>query len=135
MRANSAWLVVKAGALYFALVFGAGFALGTLRVLWLVPALGERTAELLEMPVMLVIIIVAARWIEQRLAVPPAHPARLGMGMVALVLLLAAELTLVVWFRGLSIAEYAASRDPVSGSVYLAMPGLFAVMPLLVARN
>jgi hypothetical protein len=38
--------VLKAGALYFALVFGAGFVLGSIRVLWLVPRIGERTAEL-----------------------------------------------------------------------------------------
>jgi len=40
------------------------------------------------------------------------------MGCVALGLLLAAEFTLVLWLRGLSISEYLASRDPVSGTVY-----------------
>ena len=32
--------ILKAGVLYFALVVGAGFALGTLRVLWIAPSSG-----------------------------------------------------------------------------------------------
>lgn len=43
--------ILKAGALYFALAFGAGFVLGTIRVLWAVPRFGERTAELMETPI------------------------------------------------------------------------------------
>jgi len=42
--------VLKAGAVYFGVVFGAGFVLGTVRVIWVVPHLGERTAELIEAP-------------------------------------------------------------------------------------
>ncbi len=34
--------ILKAGVLYFALVFDAGFALGTICVLWIVPELGTR---------------------------------------------------------------------------------------------
>ena len=49
--------ILKAGALYFALVFGAGFVLGTIRTLWIVPRLGTRMAELMETPIMLVITI------------------------------------------------------------------------------
>jgi len=70
--------IVKAGVLYFALVFGAGFVLGTLRTLWVVPRVGTRMAELMETPIMLVITIVAARWIVHRLAVPSVASRRLG---------------------------------------------------------
>ena len=41
---------IKAGIAYFAVVLGAGFILGSIRVPLLVPRLGERIAELIEMP-------------------------------------------------------------------------------------
>jgi hypothetical protein len=125
--------ILKAGVLYFALVFGVGFVLGTIRTLWVVPRVGTRMAELMETPVMLVVIIVASRWVVLHLAVPWAPTARLGMGGIALCLLVIAEFGLVLWLRGLSIREYLATRDPVSGTVYDVMLGVFAIMPLLVA--
>jgi hypothetical protein len=127
--------ILKAAMLYFAVVFGAGFVLGPFRILWVVPRLGTRMAELLEAPVMFVITIVAARWIVRRLAVPRTPSSRLGMGCIALSLMLIAEFTLVLWLRGLSVREYLAGRDPIAGTVYYAMLGAFAVMPLLVARR
>lgn len=51
---------LKAGAIYSALVFAAGFLLGVVRVFWIIPRIGTRTAELMEAPVMLAIIILAA---------------------------------------------------------------------------
>jgi hypothetical protein len=132
MQATLPMQTIKAGVLYFALVFAAGFALGTVRVLLLVPRLGERAAELLETPVMLAISFVAARWVVRRLDVPPALAHRSGMGCLALALLLAVEFGLVLRIRGLTIAEYVAGLDPVSGTVYYLSLVLFALMPLLV---
>lgn len=126
---------LKAGALYFVLVFGTGFVLGTIRTLWIVPRLGTRMAELMETPFMLAVTILAARWIVRRLAVPSMPSSRLSMGLVALGLMLIAEFGFVLWLRGLSIKEYLATRDPVSGTVYYVMLGVFAIMPLLVARR
>ena len=127
--------ILKAGALYFALVFGAGFVLGPIRILWAVPRFGVRMAEVMETPIMLVVIIVAARLIVRRLTLPPTPSSRLGMGCIALALLLVAEFTLVLWLRGMSLSEYFASRDPVSGTVYYVMLVVFALVPLFVARR
>lgn len=120
---------IKAGISYFALVFGAGFVLGALRVSFLVPRFGERISELSEMPLMFAVIVAAARLVMTRIAVPSSIAARLGTGFLALALLLAAELLLAVVLQDRSLADYVASRDPVSGSVYLAMLALFALMP------
>ena len=127
--------ILKAGTLYFALVFGAGFLLGTIRVLWVAPRFGMRTAELMEAPIMLVVTILAARWVARRLSLPPTLAARLGVGFVALSLLLAVECAGVLWLRGLTMSQYLAGRDPVAGTVYIVMLGVFAVMPLLVGRR
>lgn len=40
--------MLEASSVYFAAVFGAGAVFGILRVLWLVPQLGSRAAELIE---------------------------------------------------------------------------------------
>jgi hypothetical protein len=89
----------------------------------------------METPIMLAVIIFAARWIVLGLAMPPTPSKRLGVGLIALGLLLVAEFTLVLWLRGLTIDEYLATRDPVAGTVYIVMLGVFATMPLLVARR
>jgi hypothetical protein len=57
--------ILKAAFLYFAIVFGVGFVLGTIRTIWVVPRVGVRTAELLEMPAMFILIVIAARWTAQ----------------------------------------------------------------------
>lgn len=125
-------MIVKAAGLYFALVFGAGFVLGTIRVLWLVPAVGTRTAELLEMPVMLAIVVLSARWVAQRFQIPPTASSRLGMGGMALAMILALDFTVVLWIRGLSFGQYIETFDPVVGTAYFVMLGLFALMPWFV---
>ena len=128
-------LTLQAGLLYFAAVFAVGFVLGTVRVLWAVPRFGPRGAELMEMPLMLVATILAAMWVVRWLAVPPGGWTRLGLGLVALGCLLLTEFTVVLQLQGLSIAEYVANRDPVSGIVYILMLALFALMPWLLTRR
>lgn len=126
---------IKAGLSYFALVFGAGFVLGSLRVTVLAPRLGERMAELSEMPLMFAVIVFAARFVIGRFAVPPSMAERLGTGLFALALLLAAELLLAVALQDQALVDYVASRDPVSGSVYLAMLVLLALMPAFIVQK
>jgi type II secretory pathway component PulF len=76
---------LKPALLYFALVLGTGFVLGTIRVPFLVPRLGERYAELLEMPFLFVAIVLAARFIVRRFALPASLALRLRVGFLALV--------------------------------------------------
>jgi hypothetical protein len=127
--------VVRAAVLYFALAFGAGFVLGALRTILLEPRVGERTAELLELPVMLGICWLAARWVTVRQSVPPRLAPRLAMGAIAGALLLAAEFALVLPLRGLTLEEYFATRDPVAGTAYYLAVALMVLMPALAGRR
>jgi hypothetical protein len=127
--------ILRAGFTYFALTFGAGFVLGPLRILFLVPRLGARAAELVELPVMIGITWLAARWVTQRFSVPPRRGPRLSVGVMAGALLLLAEFTLVLRLRGLTLEEYFATRDPISGTAYYAAVLLLVLMPLLVNRG
>jgi hypothetical protein len=126
--------ILKPAVRYFALVLATGFALGCIRVPLLVPRLGERYAELLEMPFMFVTIVLAARHIVRHFDLPVNPAVRLRVGFAALAMAVLAELLLAVALEGASITQYIASRDPVSGAVYLGMLLLFALMPVILAR-
>jgi hypothetical protein len=82
---------------------------------------------------MLVVTVTAARWIVCHFAIPFVASDRLRVGTIGLALLLAAEFGLVLWLRGLSVREYLATGDPVSGTVYYLMLVVLAVMPIFVA--
>lgn len=113
---------------YFGIVFGAGFVLGALRVLAVAPRLGEARAELLETPIMLVIIYFAARLVVDRFRIERVSVA-LAVGSAALGLLLAFEFTLVLAVRGLTFDAWYADRDPAAFAAYLAGLLAFALMP------
>jgi hypothetical protein len=127
--------LLAAAFAYFALAFGAGFALAPVRLLWLAPRIGTRAAELVELPVMLAVTWLAARFVTRRFEVPQGRGPRLAMGWLAATLLLAAEFTLVLRLRGLTLEDYFATRDPVSGTAYYVAVLLLALMPLWVNRR
>lgn len=124
--------LLRFSILYYLLVFGAGFVLGVVRVSWLLERMGERNAELAEMPVMAVICALVARRLVQRNRGRLEAGTALLAGGGALVLLLATEFTLVLTLRGQSLAESIASRDPVSGTAYALGLIWFAVAPWVV---
>jgi hypothetical protein len=120
---------------YFAVVFGAGFVLGVVRTLVVVPRVGERLAELAESPLMLAVVYLAARRLVRRERELTSGSQWLAVGGLALGLMLLVEFTFVLWMRGLSPAAYFAGRDPVSGSVYVASLAAFAIGPWLLFRR
>ena len=78
-----------AGALYFATVFAAGFALGVLRTLLLLPAVGPLIAVLIELPLILGISWLACSRILRHW--PQTDTRAVAMGAFAFALLMLAE--------------------------------------------
>ena len=66
---------LKAGLFYFLFVFAVGWVLGPIRELWAVSHLGRMAAMLSEAVIMLIAMIVAARWVIRRFDVPRTLPA------------------------------------------------------------
>jgi len=131
MRGAALW----AGLAYFALVFAAGFVLGTLRVLAMVPLLGESAAVILEVPVMLAISWVVCASLTRRFTVPPEMSPRLVMGGVAFVLLLAAEIILSATVFGRGPVAFANELAKPTGAAGFAGQVLFAHIPWIQARR
>jgi hypothetical protein len=128
-------LLAKWAAIYFALVFGVGFALGPIRVLWLEPRVGVRTAELIEAPFMFLAIVLAGRWVGRRLSGKGGGTmTRLAVGLAAAGLVLAFDVAVGVGLRGMSVAQVFTERDPVSGTVYYALVALTAIAPAVLGR-
>ena len=84
---------------------------------------------------MLGVMIVACKWAVGYLALPFVVLERLAVGLVGLGLLLLSEFGFMLWLRNMTVAQYWASRDPVSGTGYLVLLGIFAIMPVCVARH
>jgi hypothetical protein len=89
---------------------------------------------LVEAVIMLIAMIVAARWVIRRFSVPRMLGSTISMRLVALGILAPAELAGVVWVRGLSLREYLGSFVTTPGLVSLLMFLLFAAIPTLVMR-
>lgn len=123
--------ILRAGVLYWAIVFALGFVLGTIRVLAIAPALGSETkAVILELPVMLLASWAAARWVVRRFE-PMGRAGWLGAGGFAFALLIAAEAALAALAFGQSAGEWAESLFVVPGIIGLAGQVAFALMPAL----
>jgi hypothetical protein len=124
---------LKASLAYFAGVFAIGFALGIVRMTLLVPQFGVRTSELLELPIMVLASYLIAKHVVRHFGSFSAL-ARVGIGLLALALLISAELGVTV-LLGQSIGSYISSRDQVSGLAYLVSLALFGFMPLIAGRG
>jgi hypothetical protein len=92
---------IVAGFLYFSIVFGIAFVLGTIRVLILVPRIGDLYAVLTETPIILTVSWMSITWIvgtkQEQQQLQQHHDTtvvvqnRVVMGIAAFVFLMAAE--------------------------------------------
>lgn len=126
--------MITAGVRYFAIVFAIAFALGTIRTIWLVPAVGATIAVLIELPIILIVSLVAARFIVRRTPTMTSGVA-LGAGLIAFALLMAAEAALAVFAFGMGMMDWLDSLIRMPGPIGLAGQILFALMPFIVHES
>jgi hypothetical protein len=120
------------GMRYFVGVFAVGFLLGTIRTLWLAPAMGDLTAVAVELPVMIGASWWWGRWLLARQ--PLDTTGRAIMGGSAFVWLMLAEFGLSQAF-GRASGDYLASFFTAEGMLGLAGQLLFAALPLIRKSN
>lgn len=123
-----------AGLAYFAVVFGAGFVLGALRVSLLIPWLGKTSAVLVELPAILAIAWIACQRTVAVFDVPSRLALRLVMGGIAFLMLMVAELSLSVLVFGQTISEHAALYHEVHALLGLAGQVAFGFFPAMQLR-
>jgi hypothetical protein len=122
---------IIAGSQWALLLFALGFILGTLRVLVTAPALGDWTATLVELPVMLWAGWLSCARLAKYQAVGTDTGARLLMGLAFLVLLLGAEQALGLWGFGRTLAQQGAAMQTPPALAGLAAQLITAAFPLL----
>lgn len=121
---------VRAGILYFAIVFAVGFALGALRVLVVAPVTGEFAAVAVELPAMLAVSWVACGRVLRRCDVGAGCDVRTTMCLVAFGLLMIAEFLLwAVLLDRTSSGFFARYAEP-AAALGLAAQIAFGAMPL-----
>lgn len=126
--------IAKAALVYFAIVFGVGFALGPVRVLLLEPRLGPALAVALEVPILVLAMIVAARRVPARMGLPQTTGNLVAMGLGALVLQQLADLAVGIGLRGMTAADHLRHFATPAGAIYAASLLAFALMPLATSR-
>ena len=130
-------LAIRAGSVYFMLVFATGFAFGIARTLLLAhyPEMDRFTAVLLELPFLLAVSWLVCRFLVRRLKVPEGLSARASMGAVAFILLIIAEAVLDMALSGESIGDHFAHYCEPAYVLGLAGQVAFSLMPLFAGLS
>ena len=122
---------VIVGLGYFGCVFAAGFALGALRMAFIVPLLGKTVAVAMELPIILVIAWFACRSLVNHFVVPSRLVSRAVMGTVAFALLMVGEGFLSLLLAGRSSIEHLQLYREAPHMLGLAGQVAFAFFPIL----
>jgi len=124
-----------AATVYFLALFALGFALGTLRVLFVAPRIGQMAATLAEIPVILAAALLACRWSMRHWHVAYSAAARWAMVLWFLILLAGCETLFGAVLFGRTIAAQWAALATPAGLLGLSAQVIAALLPLLMRAN
>lgn len=128
-------MALFAGMLYAFGMFAIGFAMGGVRLLFLVPLLGELFAVVIELPIMLGFSWVLCGRALQKWEVSTHLGDRAVMGVSAFCFLMSAEITLGIFAFGNSFGDLLARWGSAAGATGLAGQIAFALFPLIRFRH
>lgn len=126
---------ILAGVTYFGIVFSIAFLFGTIRVILIVPRVGELIAVVMEMPAVLMVSWKSACWTVGKYDIAQRFTDRATMGGVAFVTLICAELSLSVVAFGKTPSEF--RREQTSSTpklLGLAGQVLYGLFPIIEGR-
>jgi hypothetical protein len=126
---------LRAGTVYFAIIFALGFLLGTVRTPLLSRLVGDVIAVAIELPVILTFSWIVCTWVLLRFEVPSVFNIRMVMGGSALAFLLAAEAILSVTLANRSWMEHFELYKTPPTLLGLFGQILFAWFPLIQSRS
>lgn len=132
-RSRRVQRIALAAGSYFLFVFGIGFLLGPVRVLWLEPRFGRFVAVVIESPFLLAAMAVAAAWTARHFGLRQDRRSLIAVGIAALALQQIADLAVGWTTRSMTVAEQFAAFATPEGLVYAALLAAFAMMPVLIA--
>lgn len=122
--------VIRAALTYLAVVFAVAFLMGTVRVLWLIPLIGEMRAVLIEVPILLAVSWSVAGAVLRRRPLS-GLASRAAMGALAFFGLMALEFAVGRFGFGQSLAGMLAAMGQPAGLIGLAGQIGFALIPMI----
>jgi hypothetical protein len=126
---------LAAAVVYFLIVFGTGFLVGPVRVLYVEPRLGTTAAVLLEAPILLVAMAIGARIAVRFSRVTKSRVGLLAIGLIGLLLQQGADIAFGVLLRGITVVDHFAQFATAPGMVYATLLAVFLFMPWLFGRR
>lgn len=124
-------MLLKAGFLYFFITFFVAFILGVVRVTLVIPVIGELSAVLIEVPLMIFISWKVSAWAMSRYFPNRSLKEYLVLGFIAFSFLMASEYFLAVVILGQTSADYFLSFQTAHGFIGLLGQIAFAVLPAI----
>jgi hypothetical protein len=121
------------GVRYGTAMFGVGFVLGTVRQLFILPHTGLTGALAIEVPIIVAISVLVAKWIIIRRGSRDTSFGYLVTGMAGLATLFAAEELLSRLLNGRSVFAVWADFSAAASVINICGLALFTLMPWLVS--
>ena len=117
--------------MYAGVVFAFGFVMGTIRALFVAPAIGEIYAVMLEIPVMLAVSWLSCLFVIRRFNVGTALAGRLTMGILAFCLLMMAEASLSMIAFGVTFGQHLEAYRTPAAMLGLGAQIVFGALPVI----